>query len=83
MLTRTARKLRDNRSARASEPKLRRTIALMRRDQGAVTVVFALCGSMMIACMCIALDTIDGGMTHSRMRIASRQRNDSAGDRTD
>jgi hypothetical protein len=25
---------------------------------------------MMIACMCIALDTIDGGMTHSRMQSA-------------
>jgi len=70
MLTRSAKRHRDNRPARASESNLRRAAALLRGDQGAVTVVFAICGSMMIAAMCIALDTIDGGMTHSRMQSA-------------
>jgi len=69
-VTRSAKKHRGDRIARAREPNLSRVAALLRRDQGAVTVVFALCGSMMIACMCIALDTIDGGMTHSRMQSA-------------
>jgi Flp pilus assembly protein TadG len=70
MVTRPAKKHRDDRIARAREPNPRRAAALLRRDQGAVTVVFALCGSMMIACMSIALDTIDGGMTHARMQSA-------------
>ena len=70
MVTSSAKKHRDDRIARTRAPNLRRAAARLRRDEGAVTVVFALCGSMMIACMCIALDTIDGGMTHSRMQSA-------------
>ena len=63
MLTRSARKSRNVRAARVAG-------STLSGDQGAVTVVFAICGSMMIAAMCIALDTIDGGMTHSRMQSA-------------
>lgn len=70
MLTRTARKHRDDRLVRAAGSNPRRTAALLHGDQGAVMVVFAICGSMMIASMCIALDTIDGGMTQSRMQSA-------------
>jgi Flp pilus assembly protein TadG len=70
MSTRSAKKYRNKRPAGAREPNLRQAAALLRGDQGAVTVVFAICGSMMIASMCIALDTIDGGMTHSRMQSA-------------
>jgi len=63
MLTRSAKKSRNVRAARVAD-------STLCGDQGAVTVVFAICGSMMIAAMCIALDTIDGGMTHSRMQSA-------------
>jgi hypothetical protein len=70
MLTRSAKKHRDHRIARERKPNLRRAAMRLQGDQGAVTVVFALCGSMMIACMCIALDAIDGGMTHARMQSA-------------
>jgi Flp pilus assembly protein TadG len=70
MLTRSPKNHLDDRLARPVGPNLRRTAALMRGDQGAVAVIFAICGSMMIASMCIALDTIDGGMTQSRMQSA-------------
>lgn len=39
-------------------------------DRGAVTVLFALCGGMMITTLCLALDVIDQGMTLSRMQSA-------------
>jgi hypothetical protein len=39
-------------------------------DRGSVAVVFAVLGSMMIASLCVALDTIDAGMAHSRMQSA-------------
>jgi Flp pilus assembly protein TadG len=70
MLTRSAKEHRDHRIAHERKPNLRRAAMRLQGDQGAVTVVFALCGSMMVACMCIALDAIDGGMTHARMQSA-------------
>ncbi|MFT4432792.1 VWA domain-containing protein [Caballeronia sp. 15715] len=70
MLTRSAKKHCDNNPARPRKSNPRQAAALVRGDDGAVAVVFAICGSMMIAAMCIALDTIDGGMTHSRMQSA-------------
>jgi Flp pilus assembly protein TadG len=43
---------------------------LIKGDKGSVAVVFAVLGSMMIASLCVALDTIDAGMAHSRMQSA-------------
>ncbi|MGI4858571.1 MAG: VWA domain-containing protein [Janthinobacterium lividum] len=47
-----------------------RARTLYRDDQGAVTILFALCGGMMIATMCLALDTINDSMSLSRMQSA-------------
>ncbi|MGI4858660.1 MAG: hypothetical protein ACRYHA_17415, partial [Janthinobacterium lividum] len=48
----------------------RRVFDLYASDRGAVTILFALCGGMMIATLCLALDTIDESMTLSRMQSA-------------
>jgi Flp pilus assembly protein TadG len=69
-LTRSPKKDHDGRLSRPVGPSALRAAALLRGDQGAVAVIFAICGSMMIASLCIALDTIDGGMTQSRMQSA-------------
>lgn len=39
-------------------------------DAGAVAMLFAMCGSMMIGSMCMALDAIDYAMTQGRMQMA-------------
>lgn len=70
MLTRSTKKHRHDGLARSTGPNVRSAAALLRGDHGAVAVIFAICGSMMIASLCIALDTIDGGMTQSRMQSA-------------
>jgi Flp pilus assembly protein TadG len=70
MTPRTDTSHRADGAARAADVGRRRVTGLMRGDKGAITVVFAMCGSLMIASMCIALDTIDGGMTQSRMQSA-------------
>lgn len=43
---------------------------LVKGDEGAVVLIFAMCASLMIGSMCTVLDTIDFGMTHSRMQMA-------------
>jgi Flp pilus assembly protein TadG len=70
MLIRYPKNINDERFAELEGPNVRRPAALLRGDRGAVAVIFAICGSMMIASLCIALDTIDGGMTQSRMQSA-------------
>ncbi|MGI4985529.1 MAG: VWA domain-containing protein [Janthinobacterium lividum] len=47
-----------------------RVAELCAGDRGAVTILFALCGSLMIATQCLALDVIDFGMTENRMQSA-------------
>jgi hypothetical protein len=43
----------------------------LRGDRGAVAILFALCGSMMVGAICIALDSIVEAMTMSRTQSAS------------
>ncbi|WP_250515393.1 VWA domain-containing protein [Caballeronia sp. INDeC2] len=43
---------------------------LLRGDQGAVTMVFAVCASLMIGSMCTAIDAIHYEMTQARMQMA-------------
>lgn len=43
---------------------------LIRGDSGAVTVVFAICGSLMMVTMAIALDSIQGAMVGARLTSA-------------
>ncbi|WP_256982080.1 VWA domain-containing protein [Caballeronia sordidicola] len=70
MLNRSSKQHHDDPLAQPVGPNVGRAAALLRGDEGAVAVIFAICGSMMIASLCIALDTIDGGMTQSRMQSA-------------
>lgn len=70
MLTRSPKNRHDDRLAQPVRPNVRRAATLLHGDEGAVALIFAICGSMMIASLCIALDTIDGGMTQSRMQSA-------------
>lgn len=43
---------------------------LLAGDQGAVTMMFAMCASLMIGSMCMALDTIDYERNQARMQMA-------------
>jgi Flp pilus assembly protein TadG len=70
MLNRSPKNHHNDRFAQPVGPNVCRATALLRGNEGAVALIFAICGSMMIASMCIALDTIDGGMTQSRMQSA-------------
>jgi Flp pilus assembly protein TadG len=47
-----------------------RAASPLRADRGAVTVVFALLGGVMIACLAMAVDLIDDAMTEARMQAA-------------
>jgi hypothetical protein len=44
--------------------------ALVAGDTGAITMIFAVCASLMIGSMCTALDMIDYEMTQARMQMA-------------
>jgi Flp pilus assembly protein TadG len=70
MLTRSPKNHHDDRLVQPVGPHVRRAAVLLSGDEGAVALIFAICGSVMIASLCIALDTIDGGMTQSRMQSA-------------
>jgi len=48
----------------------RSVAALMAGDRGAITMIFAVCASLMIGSMCTALDMIDYEMTQARMQMA-------------
>lgn len=48
----------------------RTVAALMAGDRGAITMIFAVCASLMIGSMCTALDMIDYEMTQARMQMA-------------
>jgi hypothetical protein len=60
----------SRRPERAASAPRHRAAELITGDTGSVAVVFAVAGSMMIASLCVALDTIDAGMAHSRMQSA-------------
>ncbi|MEZ2309389.1 VWA domain-containing protein [Paraburkholderia sp. RCC_158] len=51
-----------------SEP--RTLSALLQGDEGAITVVFAFCATLMIGSMCTAIDTIHYQMTQTRVQMA-------------
>ncbi|MDR5800706.1 MULTISPECIES: VWA domain-containing protein [unclassified Caballeronia] len=52
-------------------PAAPRTLAqLVRGDEGALTVLFAVTASMMIGTLCTAIDTIDYAQTQGRMQMA-------------
>jgi Flp pilus assembly protein TadG len=51
-----------------SEP--RTVSALLKGDEGAITVIFALCATLMIGSMCTAIDTIHYQMTQTRVQMA-------------
>jgi Flp pilus assembly protein TadG len=48
----------------------RGTRTLLAGDEGAVTMVFAVCASLMIGSMCMAIDSIHYEMTQARMQMA-------------
>ncbi|CAD6552929.1 hypothetical protein LMG28727_05446 [Paraburkholderia kirstenboschensis] len=58
----------DMRRTVPSEP--RSLSALLKGDEGAITVVFALCATLMIGSMCTAIDTIHYQMTQTRVQMA-------------
>jgi Flp pilus assembly protein TadG len=70
MTRRSKRQRVEEHPARVPGVPRRPAARLFRGDRGSVTVVFAVLGSMMIASLCVALDAIDAGMTHSRMQSA-------------
>ncbi|KAA1011338.1 VWA domain-containing protein [Paraburkholderia panacisoli] len=61
-------------AARASAGKVpsqpRSLSTLLKGDEGAITVIFALCATLMIGSMCTAIDTIHYQMTQTRVQMA-------------
>ncbi|MDR5754716.1 MULTISPECIES: VWA domain-containing protein [unclassified Caballeronia] len=55
---------------RRFKPEGRGAAALVKGEEGAVTMILAVCASMMIGAMCTALDTIHYEMTQARMQMA-------------
>ncbi|WP_240975173.1 TadE/TadG family type IV pilus assembly protein [Paraburkholderia aromaticivorans] len=59
------------RSTRRVVPAQPRSLStLLKGDEGAITVMFAMCATLMIGAMCTAIDTIHYQMTQTRVQMA-------------
>ncbi|MFM0349851.1 TadE/TadG family type IV pilus assembly protein [Paraburkholderia sp. RL17-347-BIC-D] len=61
----------EGRSTLRAVPSQPRSLStLLKGDEGAITVMFAMCATLMIGAMCTAIDTIHYQMTQTRVQMA-------------